>query len=197
MAGTKKPVLSKAAQNIVNFYKSNNLLKMINFTTYGMHISKTSFAKVAKAMEEGRIQIKAVRLAKAGEYRIKENTLVVNVKMLKKPGIPFYGSLVHEGVHAYQDLQATPMSTLGAEYMAYIAQSIYEIKAGAKYPAGHFAHQLHDYYTGKKVNFTGEDLLNAFSQVFEGIMDDHGSALYSANGDYQFDGAPAKKQGKK
>jgi len=187
---------------ILSFLETDDRLSLINFGTHGNIINKESFREVAKAISSGHIRIKGLRLAKAGEYWIKENIMAIDIDAESRGGTEFFGIVVHEAIHAYQDILARPMSVAAGEYVAFIAQSIFEVTSGRRFGEGedhdnHFAVQLARLYKGEKVPYTSHQLAEHFSkEILPAIKDSHGKGLYDAKGVYPMDGVSEGNRGR-
>lgn len=99
-------------------------------------ISPADFPQVARAVEDGRINV--VEGGTTGgvdaEYSLrKANGKEANTFYIKPPTASrnvFRSLLVHETVHAFHDLSMLQMPWLDAEIIAYIAQGFYIMSAG-------------------------------------------------------------------
>jgi hypothetical protein len=106
----------------------------IDFTINDVHVTGALFAEVAKCIEEGRIIVTRRRPGRevgvGGKYVHDINWLFVSPAAT----LAYKSIMVHEAVHAMNDLQALQVAMLDDEAAAFVAEAwYYQAKTGTRF----------------------------------------------------------------
>jgi hypothetical protein len=180
---------------IQNFLDNDDRLSVISFRALGMIINKQSFKRVAEAIAKRHIRVQQHRLAVPGQYWIAENIIAIDGDSASRGGLDFDSIVLHECIHAYQDILAQPRPVSESEYVAYVAQAIFAVNSGKQFGQtqedhyNSFAACVARLYKGDKVRYTEAELFSEFvKSMLSKVRDKHGAAIYDVGGTAPYDG---------